>query len=387
MEYNQAPNESEKSAAKIFLDSYMEKGKRNGMLLRKTVQETIIRPLNVFTRDMSFTMPETGLPKYFVNIGGNVQELSLHAHAFGRIIQEVDLAASTVRVMVEGQDWDRQNLEMLLNSKYKNKGFVQRGGGLPRFLNLVVGTQVRGFVGRGFKRYLKSGPLMDAFIKSCASYGAMPVDAFATDLRVTLRCMLPYVFCPRNGEYLGIGVSFSNSDFGAGSYHIDMSVMSLRNGNVMPMKTLNANGRGEAHNGGGDGGADDSTELSEETILKMVLAKQGEVADLVGSALQPDKVNAFLDNVADAMDHKISWYQLERFLRGKLTKEEMEAIQKLLVRGAASSELPEVQYDADDKAIMDLWFASNVVASIASKVADTGRKEELQTAAGKLLAS
>ena len=385
MTYNQALDISAKKVAQIALSSYMERGKAAGMQLRKTIQDTVIRPLNVFTKDMSFTMPEKGLPDYFVVVDGVQQKLSLHPHAFSRIIQEVDLAASTVRVMVEGRDWDRGNLEMLLNSKYKNKGFAQRGGGLPRFINLVVGTQVRGFVGRGFKRYLKSGPLLDAYIKACASYGAMPVEAIASDLRVTLRCMLPYVFCPREGEYMGIGVSFSNSDFGAGSYHIDLNVMSLRNGHVMPMKTLNANGRGEAHNGGGDGGEIDSTELSESTIVKLILAKQGEVADLVGSALQPDKVNAFLDEVADAMNHKISWYQFERFLRGKLTKEEMESVQKLLVRGAASSELPDVKYDADDNAIMDLWFASNVVGSIANKVSDAGRKEELQSVAGKIL--
>lgn len=155
----------------------------------------------------------------------------------------------------------------------------------------------------------------------------------------------------------------------------------------MPMKTLNGNGRGESHNGGaGEDTAADSTELSEDTVKKLILAKQGEVGDVVGAALQPSQVNDFFDQVADAMEQQISWHQFERFLRGKLSQDEVERVQKMLSKSAKSSELPDVKYDADDQAIMDLWFASNVVGQIADGCTDAGRKEELQTAAGKLLA-
>ena len=385
MSYNEAADCASKQLAQNTLGRYIEKGKMNGMRLLQTVQSTIIRPLNVFTSDMRFEMGEKGLPDYYVNVGGEEIKLRIHTHAFSRMRQEVDLSSNTVRCMIEGPQWDRKNLEMLLNSKFSNKGFTQRGGGAPRFINLVVQDEVRGFVGRGFKRHLRSGPLLDAFIKGCAVYGAMPVDAIASDLRVTLQCMLPYIFSPRDNEYLALGMSLSNSDFGAGSFKMDLTVMSLRNGAVMPLKTLNGNGRGESHNGGsGDEGAVDSTELSEDTIHKLIRAKQGEVIDSVGASLSPGKVNAFLDEVAVAMDRKISWYQFERYLRGKLNQEETAEVQAMLRKDGRSSDLPDVDYDFDDKAVMDLWFASNVVAQIATK-ADGAKKEELQGIAGKLL--
>ena len=387
MGYNESQDSAGKRAALVYLNNYMDGGRQAGMRLRKTIQDSIIRPLKVFTKDMRFEMREKGLPAYFAAIDGAEQEFCLHTHAFRRMREEADLSSTTTRVMLEGPEWDRKNLEMLLNSKFSNKGFIQRGGGMPRFINLVVGNQVRGFVGRGFKRHLRSGPLLDAFIKSCAQFGAMPVSAIASDLRVTLRCMLPYAFSPRSEEYLALGISFSNSDFGAGAFRLELTVMSLRNGHVMPMKTLNGSGHGEGHNGGkGDDDAMDSTELSEETVLKLIHAKQGEVEDLVRSALHQASANAFFDEVAEAMEKKISWHQFERYLRGKLTQEEMEVVQSLLKKGSKSSELPEVTYDSDDQAIMDLWFASNVLGKIAEG-AEGERKEELQSAAGKLLIS
>lgn len=391
MSYNEAIDTPAKRRAQQLLDGYIIRGKMDGMRLRKTVQDTIIRPLKVFTKDMRFEANHasgTHVPiRYFVTIDSTEEELTLHSHAFSRMREEVDLSSKTVRVMLDGPDWDLKNLEMLLNSKFHRKVWNQRGGGLPRFINLVVGQQVRGFVGRGFKRHLRTGPLLDAFIQECARYNAMPVEAFSSDLRVTLRCMLPYIFSPRDDEFLGLGVSFSNSDFGAGTFRLDMNVMSLRNGQVMPMKTLNGDGRGEPHHGGkGDDSVTDSTELSEETVKKLIRAKQGEVGDLVASALKPDRVNEFFDQVSEAMDKKISWYQFERYLRGKLSQEELETVQSLLKKSAKSGELPEVQYDADDQAIMDLWFASNALGQLAEKCGDPEKKEALQDAAGRLLA-
>lgn len=389
-DYNQAIDSAAKTRAEQNLHQYIERGKLEGKRLRETVKKTIIRPLKVFTKDMAFVLrpnDKGGLPDYVVRVDDTVENLTLHSNAFSRMRQEVDLSHGTVKAMIDGPAWDRELLEKVLNTKYANKVFNQRGGGLPRFINLVVGQEVRGFVGRGFKRHLKTGPLLDAFIMACGSVNAMPVDAVATDLRITLHCMMPYVFCPRDGEYVGLGVSFSNSDFGAGSFRIELNVMSLRNGQVMPMRTLNGDGRGESHNGGkGDDSVTDSTELSEQTIQKQVLAKQSEVRDLVLAALAPDKVNEFLDQVADAMNQKISWHTFERFLRGKLNQEEMENIQGLLKRSGKSEALPDVKYDGDDQAIMDLWFASNIIGQVAEKCGDSGRKEELQQAAGKLLA-
>ena len=384
MNYNVAQKGAGQERAEKRLQSFITFGKSRGMSFIEAIQKMVIRPLKVFTSDMRFEMPENGLPNYFVRMGDGELALTLHPHAFSRMRQEIDLSSTTTKAMLEGPQWDRKNLEMLLNSKFKNKGFSQRGGGSPRFINLTVGTQVRGFVGRGFKRHLKSGPLLESFIKACAAYGAMPVSASATDLRVIMQCMLPYVFSPTNEEYMAIGVTFSNSDFGAGAFRIDLTVMNLRNGVLMPARTLNGSGRGETHQGGkGEDDSYDSTELSEDTISKLLRAKQGEVFDLVSAALRSDKVNEFFEEVAMAMENSISWARFERYLKGKLTQTELETVQNLLKKEGKSEELPEVKYDMDGKAVMNLWFASNVIGHIAANAGE--RQEDLQMAAGRLL--
>lgn len=379
-----------KKEAEQRLDRYVQRGSEAGQQLVKAVRATTIRPLKVFTKDMRFSVSDTNRgdnPRYFVKLDNEEEiELKLHSHALSRMRQEVDLSASTVKTMVDGPDWDRQNLEMLLNSKFRNKVFRQRGGGLPRFINLTVGDEVRGFVGRGFKRHLRSGPLLSSFVHTCTVYGAQPVEAFSSDLRVTLRAVLPTVFEPHPGEYIALGVSFSNSDFGAGAFRLDLTVMSLRNGNSMPLKTLNGSGRGESHAGGkGDDDVEDSTELSEDTVAKLIFAKQGEVKDLVTAALSPSKVNENLDLIYTAMKNRVSWYQLERFLRGKANQQELEYIQSLLKASAKSEELPDVAYDSEGLAVMDAWFASNLIAHVAEKSNDPDKKEVLQDAAGKFL--
>lgn len=390
MQYNiKDQNSAAYKNAEKRLNRYVTRGMEQGKALLDTVNKTVIRPIKVFTHDMRFSMADTkqgDLPRYFVAIDGVEHQFSLHSHAFSRMRSEVDLSAGTIKHMIDGPEWDRRNVETLLNSKFQNKVFRQRGGGHARFINLVVGDQVRGFVGRGFKRHLKSGPLLEAFIGACRSLGAIPVEAAATDLRFSLRAMLPYVFTPRDNEHMALGVSFSNSDFGAGSFRLERCVMSLRCGTVLPLDVLNGNGRGESHAGGkGDDDVTDSAELSEDTIAKLIVAKQGEVKDIVASALQADAINSFFDQVAEAMDKKVSWHTFERFMRGKLSAEEMETVKSLLKKGAKTSDLPDVEYTVDGDALMDAWFASNLIGKMASQVKDPERAEDLQQQAGKLL--
>ena len=70
--------------------------------------------------------------------------------------------------------------------------------------------------GRNFKRNLATAPLIKAFVEQCGTHQAGPVEATATDVKTVLKCMLPYVFEPVDGEFVAFGLTFCNSDFGAG---------------------------------------------------------------------------------------------------------------------------------------------------------------------------
>jgi len=369
------------------LDNYFVKGREDGMKLFEAIKQITIVDYMVYTKDMFFA-PSTvahGPPKYIVKIKESgverLEEFTLHPHALRQMAAQVSIPTTFVHTLLQGEPWEEEELSTLLTERFNLLDFKQRGGGGDRFMNRVVGRQVRGFVSRMYKRHISSGAILEAFVRACSRFGAMPANALVTDLSFTLRCFLPHVFEPSNGEFVAIGCSCSNSDFGAGMLRLGLCVLRAKNGTVSYVKDTHA----ERHLGKADNTADDSVELSPDTIKKQVLAKQGEVEDIVAATLHPDKVNEFLKTIADAMDKKISWYRLERFLQGKLNKQEMEELQALLERGDASGMLPPVSHEVDGTAIANLWWASSAIGQMAQRQPDDARRGDLQDVAGALL--
>ncbi len=369
------------------LQQHFAKGRNEGMALFEKIKKLIIVDYMVFTDDMSFTASDHRHqpPLYFATLRNRdgspkeTMELELHPHAFSQMTQAIGVSKSSVNNM-GAEKWEREDLAGLMNSRFTRLDFKQRGGGKDRFMNRVVDGKVRGFVSRMFARHLSSGPILEAFVKSSSKFGAQPASAITTDLRFTLRTFLPHVFEPTDGEYIAIGCSCSNSDFGSGTLRIGLCVLRVRGGTVSHVRDVYTG----YHRGKADNSADVSVELSQDTIKKQIQAKQSEIEDVVMDALHPKKVNDFLDTIAKATEKQISWHKLERYLQGKLTQAEVQEIQLLLEKGDETGELPSVQKDADNNAIADLWWASSAISKIADR--QTGdRKEELQSAAGALL--
>lgn len=369
------------------LQQHFVKGRSEGVALFDQIKKLIIVDYMVFTDDMSFTASEHKYqpPIYFATLRNRdgsskeTMELELHPHAFSQMTAAVKVSKNTMGNMSESQ-WERDLGAYILNEKFTKMDFKQRGGGKDRFMNRVVDGKVRGFVSRMFARHLSSGPILEAFVKSSNKFGALPASAITTDLRFTLRCFLPHVFEPADGQFIAIGCSCSNSDFGSGTLRIGMCVLRVSNGTVSYVRDVYTG----YHRGKADNSADVSVELSQDTIKKQIQAKQSEVEDVVTDTLHPKKVNDFLDTVSKASEKKISWYKLERYLQGKLSQAEVQEIQLLLEKGDETGELPSVQKDVDGNAIADLWWASSAISKIADR--QTGeRKEDLENAAGALL--
>jgi len=384
MSYQTARQNAATVQAYNTLNSYFARGREEGMALFEKIRKLIIVDYMVFTKDMLFTPDSPLIYRPTLKAGGADKTLNftVHPHALRQMATCVNIPSSFVNTLVSGADWERRELTDLLTERFNKLDFAQRGGGGDRFMNRVVDNEVRGFVSRMFARHISSAPILEAFVKACGKYGAMPASVLTTDVSFTLRCFLPHVFEPADGEFIAIGCSCSNSDFGAGMLRLGLSVLRIKNGSVSYVKETYA----ASHRSRADNSADLSVELSQSTIKKQILAKQGEVEDIVTSTLHPDKVNDFLDTVAKAMEKKISWYKLEKYLTGtSLSKEEREEIQRLLEKGDESGMLPPVSHDVDGSAIANLWWASSVVSQIAEKQTDDGKKGDLQALAGALL--
>jgi len=382
MSYNTATESSASTAAAERLLRYMDGGKLQGLRLFEVIKKNVITPYRVYTKDMYFqsALARNSVPAYLMDVDGGRREFSLHRHALGQMAGEVRIPLTFVNTLMGGEDWEWEQLSRLLDERFHKLDFKQRGGGSPRFINLVVGNQVRGFVSRSFKRYLRSGPIFEAFVKTCTLYGAMPVEALTSDLSFTLRCVLPHVFELKRGQFVAVGLSCSNSDFGAGMFKIGLTVMNLNNGTITYLRSL----KEERHVGGAEKDGGQSEILSDETIEKKILATQSEVRDVVAEGLQPEKVEDLLDTIRRSMDKEISWSKLVSYMQGKLTSEELKELQCLLKDKEKSKAIADIQYDVDDQAIINLWWASNAVAQVAQRH-EGEKKDEIQCAAGGLL--
>lgn len=364
------------------LRTYVESGKLQGMRLRHTIKENVITPYRVYTHDMSFQRGEnkSDTPTYSIKVDGEVKSFTLHRHALGQMAGEVQIPITFVNTLTKGEDWERMELVALLNERFHKLDFKQRGGGNARFISLVVHNQVRGFVSRSFKRYLRSGPIFDAFITACGEFTAMPVEAVTSDLCFTLRCVLPQAMETSSGQYVAIGLSCSNSDFGAGTFKIGLTVMNLQTGVITYLNSL----KEERHVGAAEKDSGYSDILSDDTIEKKILATQAEVRDIVASGLKPERIDDTLELIRASMDKEISWSKFVNYMQGKLTSDELKELSEILKDRQKSGAIADIKYDADDMAIINLWWASNAVGEFAKRY-EGDKKDELQVAAGGLL--
>jgi hypothetical protein len=97
---------------------------------------------------------------------------------------------------------------------------------------------VRGFLSDRFKR-IDSRPIIDNLCKVLSDVGALPYDGFALDTRISLRAVLPTVFEPVKGEFVCLGISFNNSDYGHGALEVNTFILRLIcNNGMLGEKTI-----------------------------------------------------------------------------------------------------------------------------------------------------
>jgi len=321
-------------------------------------------------------------PRYFIRgADGKEHEFTIHNHAFGQMLDCIDVPRHFARKLGEGDMWERVQLaSVLMTERFQLKNFNQRGGGKDRFVNRLVNDQVRGFVSRSFACYIGSHHVLNPFANNCAKYGALPISATATDLRFELKMFLPHVFEPVDGEYLAIGASISNSDFGGIAFRISLCIHRIKRGTSAVVEdTMSKPHKGKAL---------DITDgiLKKDTIEAEITALQKTIRDIVDVTLHPDSVKRVLKAVQVAADKEIRWDQLKKQLSKVLSEHEVNSMENMLQGGEDETfDLPQLSSTADGEPIPNMFWASSVVAAMAEQEVSGERKLDMQDLAGTLI--
>lgn len=308
----------------------------------------------------------------------------VHPHALGQMCGVAGIPKVYVNRLVKGDAWERSLFEYNLTTLFSMGSYLDRAHNPTKFLHRLVGSgedqELRGFLSRNFNRHLASLPLLRGFVMACREVGAQPIEATTSSVRFSLKCFLPYVFEPVPGEFVSFGVTWSNSDFGAGRLKVAMSVMRISSGTTSILEDAMS----RVHIGSVI--QDSDLELSDETAAKEVDTQVSAIHDAVNKQLTPEAVERLLAALEKAAEEKIPWHRLKSELQRVLQKGEIEDVKKMLETGIDDIvDLPPPGKDDSGNPIATRWWASNTIGWLASKEQNPERKDELQSLAGGLL--
>lgn len=369
------PTSQENSRLYGRIKSRLQVGEQEQQKLIDQVSNMVIRDKLVPPEKMRFH-PEERTPKLVIRYEGQ-DPCTIHRHALNQLAAKVNMPMTYVNHLAQEspENWKAELLGQILTTSFHKTEFHERSG-KPRFLHRIVGNELRGFLSRRFNRHIASAPLLRAFLESAREVEAFPFDATATDVKLALKCYLPYVFEPIQGEYVCLGVEWANSDFGAGRMQVALTMWMPRGDRFTVLDhTLS-----RVHIGSIIEDAD--IELSEDTASKEAEAQAGAVRDSVKTQLAVESVEKVLKAIELAHTEALPWHRIKGNLARFLGKKEVENLHEVLKQEIL--ELPALP-KVDGQTYATKWWASNALAWLANKEDDPEKKLELQHAAGSFI--
>ena len=351
-------------------------------VLRKVMEHTIVDKL-VAPNSLHFD--------YFLNGGLHLQLdqwSHIHRHAMGQMADVSGLTRTYMRRLVlEGvagipneEAWMHALLAYNFNTLFTETKFVDRKGKPKRYLLRMVNQQIRGFLSQNYNRKLVTAPLLRSFIENCRMHGAGPVETTASDVRVRVKYMLPHVFEPVDGEFVAFGVTFGNSDFGAGRLSVSGTVQRITSGTTAVLSDKYS----RTHLGSVI--QDSDIEMSKETADKELDTVRSAIGDTVNGLLGEEAIMRSIKIIQLAHEKEIPWYKLKQQIGSLLGKEDVSLLEHMLYGGASVIDLPPLDMaNSDDGKSPTAWWAANAVGTFADKTEDPDRKSALQNLAGTLI--
>lgn len=288
----------------------------------------------------------------------------LHKHALEQIAEKAGVPVLYLNRLLDrpyGHELLVENLSTIFEKEDDKKYLVRS-----------VNDEVRGVLSDSYRR-MDSAPIIESFAKAAADIGAVPIEGAGGDLRWAIKAIIPRVFQPAskagNEELIAFGVQLSNSDFGKGK-------LSLRAFTTRVICTNHATldeVLKEVHLGKR---LSEDLEYSKETYASDTKTQVLAVRDMVAAVLAPEKVNALVGKIGEALDARIdpkqAWAELPKL---GLLKGEVEKVKELF-NDAGVEQLPPGTSPAR---------LSNAISWFAKSAATAERRLELEQLAGDLL--
>lgn len=297
------------------------------------------------------------------NAPGFFQE-PLHKNALDQVAERAGVPGTYVNRLLE-KDYGSQLIVENFSKIFQKEPD-------KKFLVRSVNNQVRGVLSNSFRR-MDSGPIIEAFAQACEGIGAVPVEGVGGDLRWAVKAILPMVFQPAkkkgSEELIAFGVQLANSDFGKGTLSLNAFMTRVICTNYATLEQVLR----EVHLGKR---LSDDLEFSKETYAADTKTQVLAVRDMVSQVLAPDKVNALVGRIGDALDARLdmksAWAELPKL---GLLKGEVDQVKELF-NDAGVEMLPIGHSPAR---------LSNAVSWFAKSAATPERRLELEQIAGDLL--
>jgi hypothetical protein len=165
-----------------------------------------------------------------------------------------------------------------------------------------------------------------------------------------------------------VGVQWHNSDFGAGSHALSLTVLRLFCTNKATMREAIR----DVHLGRR---LPDDVSFSAQTHALDTQANASALGDCVRELMSPDKVNALIEAVKATHEQEINWSSWSKSVKKHLTKSEFGEAERL--------------FESDDVINLppgkSVWRASNALSWIAGHTESADRRLELEKLAGRVL--
>lgn len=349
------PSSNEAARYQQILQNKIQEGTRSAMHTIERVMSEAPTDQIVSTRSVDFDASNDGL--VVVTEQGNFRPSD---YAVGQIAARAAVPTDYLRGLTshDSKPWQHGLAAEVLRQHYRNRP-------AERVLARSVGRQMRGWLSDRFRR-IDARPLLETLTGALQTMGAVPYFGTATETRVALKALHPEIIEPVPGEFLVLGLEWSNSDYGNGPHRLSQFALRVACLNGMTRESVLR----EVHIGGR---LSADILYSDRTYNLDTQASVSALKDTVKGVLGPAARDKLVNEIRKANDKEYSIGALKTATKALSAK-----TQKAIVDAFESNDV--INLPAGPTA----WRASNAISWIA-KTADDETKLDLERLAGKIV--
>lgn len=339
------------------LNALIARGRETTQATLEEVDRTIIDDAVVPASGIRFEPTPMGT----IQMRTREHELDIHTHALGQVMGRL---GGTKRVM----DWayDRETADEF--ASILNKKMHRQTG--KRYLARSVGGELRGFMSDRYRR-LDVRPMVEALVTTAVNdHGAVPIDAKALDTSFHMKMVLPTLYEPIPNEVGVFGLTFRNSDFGAGRLYIKGFFNRLWCTNL----AMCEDGISQIHLGRA---LSDDISFSDRTYELDTMTMASAIQDVVKHVFSVENITMRLLAVKEAHESNDTT-DVGKVLKGMVKNSKLLKGEAQQVTDAFNSADVEMLPPGQNR-----WRLSNAISLIAQD-AEADRQLELETLAGEV---